>query len=79
MSLESIKVSVETISKSGERSLSEFDMDPRRFVMDQHREVRPVYGYRHEDFGRPTHMEVDPDRKGTSLSINGFIVTKETL
>lgn len=72
--VERIKVTVETVMEDGGRSTLSFDMDPFRFKMSQDREVRPVYDASDpKNFGKPVRMEVDPDRRGTRLLINGFI------
>ena len=72
--VERIKVTVETIFKDGGRREVIFNMDPFRFQMSQDREVRPVYDDSDpKNFGRPVAMEVDPNRRGTRLMINGFI------
>lgn len=69
-----IVVTVSTTTNDGYKSDLVFNIDPTTFQMSQEREVKPVYGDGHKDWGRPVNFEIDPDRKGTRLSLSGNVI-----
>jgi len=75
---ETIKVTIETVMNDGERSVLVFNMDPFRFKLSQDREVKPVYDSSDPmHFGKPVAMEVDPNRRGTKVTIDGFVKSEK--
>lgn len=72
-----IEVTVEATSEDGSVSKLEFRLNPHTFQMSQSRDVRPVYGDGHADWGRAVSFEVDPLRRGTFLSISGNVIARD--